>query len=191
MGARVCNLCPQVVKNTIGQISEDDARCFAPSRQEVIPRTFPKRYTEVERAGTIWHGKCFVSSRCNSEMNRPMMMIAWLSLVIVGSLSGAGPDPAAGREEAQASQKKEANTKKNALASMTGCIDEQEGHYLLLDERTRDPIANLEADGFETEGFAKHLGHKVIIRGTSNPGDTRPVFRVRSIETLSESCGAQ
>jgi len=91
----------------------------------------------------------------------------------------------------QTSQKKEANEKKNVPASMTGCIDEQEGQYLLLNDRTRDPIANLQAEGFETEGFAKHLGHKVIVRGTSIPGDTRPVFRVRTIETLNETCGAQ
>jgi hypothetical protein len=29
-------------------------------------------------------------------------------------------------------------------------------------------MADLEADGFPTEGFAKHMGHKVTVRGTSN-----------------------
>jgi hypothetical protein len=115
--------------------------------------------------------------------------MACISVAFVGGLSGTGlsPEPV----EMQASGQKEAKDKKTAAASMTGCIDEQDGHYLLLDERTRDPIAHLEADGFETEGFAKHVGHKVTIRGTSSTGGTGPVFRVRSIETVSESCGAQ
>jgi hypothetical protein len=117
-------------------------------------------------------------------------MMTCVSLAFVGGLCGAGYTPAPSEE--QTSGKQEAKeAKKTATASMTGCIDEQEGHYLLLDERTRDPIAHLEADGFETEGFAKHLGHKVTIRGTSTTGGTGPVFRVRSIETVSESCGAQ
>jgi hypothetical protein len=75
---------------------------------------------------------------------------------------------------------------------LTGCIDEQDGQYVLIHDRTRDPIANLEADGFPTEGFAKHVGHKVTVRGTSNPAGTgRPVFKVRDVETLNDSCGPQ
>jgi hypothetical protein len=74
---------------------------------------------------------------------------------------------------------------------MTGCIDEAEGRYVLIDDRTRGTIASLEADGFETEGFAKHVGHKVTVRGTSISGGTLPTFRVRSIETISETCEAQ
>jgi hypothetical protein len=80
---------------------------------------------------------------------------------------------------------------------MTGCIDEQNGHYLLVEERTMTPVADLVADGFEPEGFAKHLGHKVTVHGTSSPNgsegsnssSTRPTFKVRSIETVSDSCG--
>src|SRR4051794_35974913 len=77
-------------------------------------------------------------------------------------------------------QKKKAPDGKAQQASLTGCVDEQDGKYLLIHDQTRNPIANLEADGFENEGFAKHLGHKVTVRGTSNPSGTeRPVFKVR------------
>jgi hypothetical protein len=92
-------------------------------------------------------------------------------------------------------------------SSLTGCVDEQDGRYVLVDDRTLTPIANLEADGFPVEGFAKHMGHRVTVRGTSIPaggskGDAdrsaapehseqRPVFKVRTIETVSESCGPQ
>jgi hypothetical protein len=61
----------------------------------------------------------------------------------------------------------------------------------MVNDRTRDPIADLQADGFETEGFAKHVGHKVTVRGTSNPGETRPLFKVRSIEAISDTCAPQ
>jgi len=72
---------------------------------------------------------------------------------------------------------------------MTGCIDEKDGHYVLVEDRTMTPIANLEADGFPTEGFAKHLGHKVTVRGTSSSNGNLPTFKVRSIQTVSETCG--
>ena len=72
---------------------------------------------------------------------------------------------------------------------MTGCVDEQDGKYVLLEDRNRTPIADLEADGFPTEGFAKHLGQKVTVRGTRIPAGERPLFRVRSIEVVSETCG--
>jgi hypothetical protein len=74
---------------------------------------------------------------------------------------------------------------------MTGCVDEQDSHYVLVDEKQLAPIANLEADGFPTEGFAKHMGHKVTIRGISSSGGTLPLFKVRSIETISDTCQLQ
>jgi hypothetical protein len=84
-------------------------------------------------------------------------------------------------------QEKKEPAKKDS-ASLTGCVDEQDGQYLLIDPKSRDPIASLVADGFPTEGFAKHLGHKVTVRGTSSPGTGRPVFKVRTVDTVSEMC---
>jgi hypothetical protein len=123
-----------------------------------------------------------------NEMYRPIASIALLALTLTWTLPGAS-DPASGQTDQKQTQKK-APAKGNT-AAMTGCIDQQEGQYVLIDDRTRDPIVNLEAEGFETEGFAKHVGHKVTIRGTSNSGSARPIFRVRSIETISDTCGAQ
>lgn len=74
-------------------------------------------------------------------------------------------------------------------AALTGCVDEQDGHYVLIHDQTMDLIATLEAEGFPTEGFAKHLGHKVTVRGTVTSEEPRPVMKVRSIETVSEACG--
>jgi len=80
---------------------------------------------------------------------------------------------------------------KKGGASLTGCVDEQDGQYVLIDDRTMSPIANLEADGFPTEGFAKHVGHKVTVRGTSNQDGKRPVFKVRTIEPISDACAPE
>jgi hypothetical protein len=85
-------------------------------------------------------------------------------------------------------QEQKKSQPKNKADSMTGCVDEQDGRYVLIDERNRAPIADLEADGFPTEGFAKHVGHKVTVRGASSPASGRPLFRVRSVETISETC---
>ncbi|HXS96228.1 MAG TPA: hypothetical protein VN736_16610 [Candidatus Limnocylindrales bacterium] len=74
---------------------------------------------------------------------------------------------------------------------MTGCVDEQDGKYVLVDDRTLNPIASLEADGFPTEGFAKHMGHKVTVRGTSSTGGAKPVFKVRTIEPVADTCAPQ
>ena len=70
---------------------------------------------------------------------------------------------------------------------MTGCVDQQEGRYVLVDDHGLKKIADLEADGFPVEGFAKHVGHKVVVRGSSSGGD-KPQFKVRAIETVSEIC---
>jgi len=90
-------------------------------------------------------------------------------------------------------QKKEQPSKQSQekASSMTGCVDEQEGHYVLVDDRTLARIADLEAEGFPTEGFAKHMGHKVTVRGTSVPGGAHPVFKVRAVETVSDTCAPQ
>jgi hypothetical protein len=75
--------------------------------------------------------------------------------------------------------------------TLTGCVDEQDGHYVLLDQRTLNPIADLDPNGVSTEDlFAKHVGQKVTVRGSSTSGGSRPVFKVRSIETVSEMCAA-
>jgi hypothetical protein len=78
--------------------------------------------------------------------------------------------------------------KKPDGASLTGCVDQQEGQYVLVDDRDLKVITRLEPEGFPVEGFAKHMGQKVTVRGTNNPGGAHPVFKVRRIETVSETC---
>jgi hypothetical protein len=116
---------------------------------------------------------------------RPALLI--ISLTVFGLLASSASFFAA---QAPAGQKKQQTSKEKAApgSSLSGCVDQQDGHYVLVDDRNLSPVADLEADGFPTEGFAKHVGHKVTVRGTSNSGSTRPIFKVRSIETISETC---
>jgi hypothetical protein len=80
---------------------------------------------------------------------------------------------------------------KGEMSSLTRCVDEQEGQWVLVNDQTMAVVANLVADGFPTEGFAKHVGHKVTVRGTASSGGSRPQFKVRSIETMSETCASR
>jgi hypothetical protein len=127
-------------------------------------------------------------------------------VLFAAALTGAQPISSA--DSTARNQKSKSQSR--AGSSLTGCVDEQDGRYVLIDDRNLTPIANLEADGFPMEGFAKHMGHKVTVRGTSIPAansdsngnadrsanpeqskDKRPVFKVRTIETVSETCGPQ
>ena len=110
--------------------------------------------------------------------------------VILTGFAGLAPAAALSAAQAPDSGKKAQTGKKPAASgsSLSGCVDEKQGHYIMVDDRNLNPVADLEADGFPTEGFAKHVGHKVTVRGTTSSGSTRPVFKVRSIETLSETC---
>jgi len=115
---------------------------------------------------------------------------SWAFLGILGTWVVCTPRLVAAADEQQQGSKKDSKTKGDS-ASMTGCIDEDNGHYVLISDRTRATIANLEAEGFPVEGFAKHVGHRVTVRGTVNPAGDVPLFRVRSIETINETCEPQ
>ena len=91
-------------------------------------------------------------------------------------------------QETTGQKKAPAGKRQPQGVSLTGCVDQKEGHYVLVDDRNLETLADLVADGFPTEGFAKHVGQKVTVRGTKNSEGTRPVFKVRSLETVSEIC---
>lgn len=106
-------------------------------------------------------------------------------LILSAIFFAAGSSTAALASDEEQQPKKES---KSASDSMTGCVDEQSGRYVLTNDSNLALIAMLEADGFPTEAFAKHLGHKVTVRGTVIPGGTQPTFKVRSIAAVSDAC---
>jgi len=107
------------------------------------------------------------------------------------SVSFAWPNVAVDRLQDQPSPKSEPKQKaepQERMTSLTGCVDEQEGKWVLVNDQTMAIIAGLTADGFPTEGFAKYLGQKVNVRGTASSGAPSPAFRVREIKRISETC---
>jgi hypothetical protein len=121
-------------------------------------------------------------------MKRQTVSIVFWPVLALATLTTSSASLAGQAKPKQELPAKEQKAKTNSL---TGCIDEQEGRYVLVDDRTLNVVATLEADGFPTEGFAKHMGHKVTIRGTSSLAGALPIFRVRSIETVSDTCAPQ
>jgi hypothetical protein len=102
---------------------------------------------------------------------------------VVFAIGLASAAPAPQQEKQQPKQESKSTTD-----SMTGCVDEQAGRYVLTNDSDLALIAILEADGFPTEGFAKHMGHKVTVRGTIIPGCAQPTFKVRTVVAVSDTC---
>jgi hypothetical protein len=118
------------------------------------------------------------------------MTTRWLlPLVLSGVFLATGSSNAAPVDQQEKQQPK--SESKSAGDSMTGCVDEQAGHYVLTNDRDLALIAILEADGFPTEAFAKHVGHKVTVRGTVIPGGAQPTFKVRTVVAVSDTCAPQ
>jgi hypothetical protein len=74
-----------------------------------------------------------------------------------------------------------------AQRSLTGCIDQQDGQYVLLDDQMLK-IANLQSAGSEKEVFAKYVGIKVQVRGATSSG-ANGTFKVTSIAHVAGDCG--
>jgi hypothetical protein len=50
-----------------------------------------------------------------------------------------------------------------AQGTLIDCVDEQDGHYVLLDDQMVK-LTNLQSVGSDQEVFAKHLGRMVRVR---------------------------
>jgi hypothetical protein len=116
-------------------------------------------------------------------------MLTFIPMLFAVLMSAAPPEQNSGNSDG--SQKKAAPKSKStrpAQASLTGCVDEQDGKYVLLDDRMLNKLANLETAIASSEDFfAKHMGHKVIVKGTKASGQEN-IFKVTSIEDIAEVC---
>ena len=136
--------------------------------------------------GVVWHVKCYFGVN-EAAMRRRLADNGRFSISAADRHAGLGRGAGS---QAACREKKRAEGKAGGIDRLR--VDQQDGQYVLIQEQSRSLIAHLEAEGFPTEGFAKHVGHKVTVRGTSNSsGAERPVFKVRSVETISDACGPQ
>jgi hypothetical protein len=73
--------------------------------------------------------------------------------------------------------------------SFTGCVDQQDGKYVLLDEQLRRFIA-LQAPGSDADSyFAKYVGQKVQVSGSQPAGEANAV-KVEHINGIASMCGS-
>src|ERR1035441_4908482 len=73
--------------------------------------------------------------------------------------------------------------------SLTGCVDERDGEYVLTNDTNLQPTAHLKpAAGSPEDNFARHVGHKVKLRGVLSKAEPLPIMTVESVETVSETC---
>jgi len=113
--------------------------------------------------------------------------VAVLSAALVITAPGAQQNGASQNTKKQNSGKPKAE-KKTADSSLTGCMDEQDGKYVLLEEKTVRKLADLKAEGFSQEDFAKYVGQKVTVRGQSAGDEGRSVFNARGVDLVSTQC---
>jgi hypothetical protein len=103
---------------------------------------------------------------------------------------GAPADEKSG-SSGKSSKKAAPESKKSSRQSqdsMTGCVDEQDGKYVLLDDSMLNKLASLETNIAGPEAvFAKHVGHNVVVKGSKASGQ-ESVFKVTSIEDVAAVC---
>ena len=119
-----------------------------------------------------------------------MKTLSLVGIICAGLMLGAPVDEKSG--SADSSQKKAApkakKSNRQTPESLTGCVDEQDGKYVLLDDRMLNKLANLETSVAGAEDvFAKHVGHKVVVKGNKASGQ-ETVFKVTSIEDVAAVC---
>jgi len=82
-----------------------------------------------------------------------------------------------------------AQSGKTTKTSLTGCIDERDGEYVLTNDRDLQPTARLRpAAGSAEDNFARHMGEKVTVQGKLTEGQPLPVLTVDSVKTVSQTC---
>ena len=116
-----------------------------------------------------------------------MLSLVWLIFagLMLAAFADEKPAPSDGAQK-KAGPKSKSN--RQAQESLTGCVDEQDGKYVLLDDRMLNKLANLETAVAGSEDFfAKHLGHKVVVKGSKTSGQ-EAVFKVVSIEDVAAVC---
>jgi len=82
--------------------------------------------------------------------------------------------------------------KPDAKASLTGCVDERDGQYVLTNDTDLQPTARLQpAAGSAEDNFARHMGHKVKVQGILKKDEPLPTMTVENVSTVSQTCAPE
>ena len=77
-------------------------------------------------------------------------------------------------------------TAPQAQQFLTGCVAQQAGQFVLLDDQMLR-ITSLQVAGTDQDTFAKYLGHKVQVTGTRASGQ-KGTFKVTGIKQIADNC---
>jgi len=115
----------------------------------------------------IWHATC-----CNGDEEGSYMRLLF-GILILAVCVHAQTD----------------KTHKAAKESLTGCIDERQGQYVLTNDVNLQVISRLQpAAGSAEDNFARYLGHKVTVRGKLSRESSPPTMTVENLASISDSC---
>ena len=118
-------------------------------------------------------------------MRLSVFLITSLLTLASAAPKDSKPDPA---NRAQKKAAPSGKSNREAQQALTGCIDQQEGKYVLLDDRMENKLADLEAVGASNEAFfAKHLGHTVTVKGKKS-AEQETKFMVSAIQDIAPVC---
>jgi hypothetical protein len=88
-------------------------------------------------------------------------------------------------------QEKPKGATRPAGSVMTGCIDQRGEQYVLTGDKELNAVAILHGDGFSDDNFARYMGHKVSVEGTSSREGETVTVRVRKITDIADSCSPE
>jgi hypothetical protein len=99
-------------------------------------------------------------------------------LVLAVSITGLAQDPGKSRNA-------------DGKTSLTGCVDERNGQYVLAKDTNMGVIARLQPTaGSPDDNFARYVGNKVTVRGKLSQDDTPPIMSVEGLTRVSQACGS-
>jgi hypothetical protein len=72
-----------------------------------------------------------------------------------------------------------------AQQSLTGCVDQQNGHYVMRDTQTSQVVGLQSPSGDDDTWFARYVGHQVQADGAKSSDS----MKVTQIHQVADMCG--
>ena len=111
-----------------------------------------------------------------------------LQMLVLGGLLCLGATAPAQTSGQNTKSTQSANRMKNSPAtpgqSVTGCVDQQDGHYVLRDLQTAQLVRLQAASTDADNDFARFVGHQAQAGGTMSSG----VLTVTHISQVADMC---
>lgn len=110
-----------------------------------------------------------------------------LGAILCLGATAPGQTSSSGAKSSQSANRVKQPPATVAGQSVTGCVDEQNGHYVLRDVQTSQ-LVNLQPSGMDADSdFARFVGHQVQASGTMSSGN----LTVTHIGQIADMCGGK